>query len=181
MPPTTPNDKVSKTGVVIDGYVDLANWWIAAWSEHAKVVFAKIEQGNYATSDVTDAMTQAGKLAYETMLRGTVEYYDAMAVYASNLGNPDIETSTEYTTAGSTGERTFRPVQPWTAQGGTEVLPADTTFQFLPSKLFDGQTRFRFWVTASDDTDAGIYEGNIEIVDTDGNVVETILDAEIDV
>lgn len=178
MPPDPP---VSKTGFVIEGYVGLATWWLNAWSDHAKGVFSKIEQGGYAAADVREMTTQAGKLAFETMMRGTVEYYDAMAIYASNLGQDDVEVSQTYATTPTTGERTFRVVQPWTAQGGKETLPPNTVFQFFPSKLFDGDTHFRFIVSVADAVTAGTYEGTLEILDAAGTVVDTIPDAGIDV
>jgi hypothetical protein len=176
--PTTP---VSKTGFVIDGYVGLATWWLDAWSNHAKSVFTKVEQEGYAASDVMEMTTQASKLVYETMMRGTVEYYDAMAIYASNLGADDVEVSQPYVTTETTGERTFRAVQPWTAQGGQNTLPPETLFQFFPSKLFDGDDTFRFMVTIPDAVTAGCYDGTLEVLNASGEVVDTILDASIDV
>ena len=161
----------SPASEVIEGWVQLGEWWLSTWGPHAAAVSSKAASASYRAADRDADLRRTLKLAVETASLVMNEVLDSMAILRGN-GQP-----------GTTSEPFELPVEPETAPPGARRLalagPLVSGFgdqlpvaavTIDPNPVVGDERTFCLHV---DDTgcNAGYYEGNVNVSTRAGVVV----------
>jgi hypothetical protein len=150
----------------VDGSVQLARWWVQAWSDHAAAVAGRMNAKTYTYDQMVDDACDAANLAAESMVLFVSEAYDACAVMKAPGTRAPLEsdlfrTSDPLPPNGS--ERVLRLGGALRALLGQHVL-SPSTVTVRPPTLSGMKTEFRLEVDPTGK--AGLaYTGSVEVVD----------------
>lgn len=168
--------KVNKTNEVIEGYTELWNWWISAVADQAKAYADAMAEPSYDAEKVLALARGAAKLANEAVVRTTVEYLDMLAIYSSNMDEPDIDRSKTYKTKFTEGERTLATKGKWKSITTGKPLDPSCTVRPYPTLLHDGDAELYVCVdNTAHLTTADVYEGKVDVLDAAGKVRDTVI------
>ncbi len=160
----------------VDGYVQLARWWVQAWSDHAGAVAGRMDAKTYTYDQMVDDACDTANLAAESMVLFVSETLDACTVMKSPGTRAPLEselfrTSDPLPPDGS--ERVLRLGGALHALLGSDVL-SPSTVTVRPSTLHGMETEF--WLEVDATGKAGLtYTGSVEVVNaTTGAHLESI-------
>jgi hypothetical protein len=154
-------------GRAVDGYVQLAQWWVQAWSDYAGGVAGRMGSDSYTYDQMVGDACDAANLAAESMVLFVSEAYDACAVIKepgtrTPLQSEPFWTSPPQPPDGS--ERDLRLSGALHALLGNDLL-SPSSITIVPSTLHGMETEFR--LEADVTGRSGLtYTGSVDVVDT---------------
>ncbi len=163
--------------LAVEGYLQLADWWLESWGAHATSMAKKLDAGTYTADDAASDLSTCASLAVETMVLVVNEAFDAAAVLSGAQDQPNIATSPKFAVSSSpapTGNlvRTLHLAGPLLADLGTDSLPV-AVVSIVPGSLNPGDTVFELVADATGH--AGVsYSGAVNVHDPAGNLLESV-------
>jgi hypothetical protein len=162
----------------VEGYLQLARWWLQAWGAHVAGVAARMEAGSYDSGTAAADLAECARLAGESWFLLVNETVDAAAVLSGGHREPHIVESIEFS-APVPAEGTAAP-KPWSLAlagplvatlGGTTIPTSAVSFD--PAELGPTDARFALRVDATGH--AGVaYVGTVAVVAADGAVLDPV-------
>jgi hypothetical protein len=150
----------------VEGYVELAKWWLDAISSHAKTAADKAQMGVLTPDDLVGTTAAYASLAVQTGVLVVNEALDAVAVVTAPAG---LWVSRTYTVAVSSQLRTTSlrgPLQRVSTQGVIPVAAVDVT----PRNLHAGRTTITVGFDATNIASPELVRGVVELRDSAGAV-----------
>jgi hypothetical protein len=145
---------------VVDGYVELGNYLVDRWRDHAANIAAKVEGPQYGADDAVNDLGATTSLAAQSGFLIVSEAFDALAILTGRQSQPYSVDSDVFDSP--LPGATLALAGPLT-NGFSSPLPASAV-TIDPTKLDQGQTRFRLQVNATGQR-AGTYVGQVQASD----------------
>jgi hypothetical protein len=162
----------------VEGYLQLARWWLQAWGSHATGVAARAGSGSYGSAEAAADLAECTRLASESLFLLVNETVDAAAVLSGGHREPHIVDSIEFP-APVPADASAAP-KPWSlalagplvaALGGTTIPTSSVSFD--PEELGPSDARFTLRVDATGH--AGVtYLGEVAVVAANGATLDPV-------
>jgi len=127
-------------GEAAEGWVQLGEWWLDAWSKHITKVATHVDSGAYTAAEATKDLVDCAVLAGETLLLIGNEVVDAAAVITQHEPEP-LETPPFATDKVTNLRRTLVLDGPLTSSLVADQIPTSAV-KLVPEELKPNETAF---------------------------------------
>lgn len=158
----------------VQGYLDLAKWWLDAWGPHVTEVAERLETGPYTADAGAADLAECARLAAEGALLLANEAFDAAAVVTAN-GHRSTITSRPFSTTTytvSAPARSLRMEGPLVPVRHQDSFSASQV-RIVPSSLSGPHTQFVLEVDPTGHR-GDTYRGKVGVYLSTGKRVEII-------
>jgi hypothetical protein len=163
--------EVDRFSEVLDGYSELTNELLAAWTAFLTGLSTTLGAGSYGPAEAASDFPAAAKLAVDSMIAIASEAVDAVSILTSSFSE---EATEDGVFAKANTDRILTPEADFVSVTG-EVL-AKSRITFHPAQLPAGKTDFELKVDG-DGVKARTYDGWVVATDSEGHadrVPETV-------
>jgi hypothetical protein len=162
----------------VEGYLQLARWWLQAWGSHVTGVAARAGSGSYDSGAAAADLAECARLASQSWFLLVNETVDAAAVLSGGHREPHVVDSIEFP-APVPAEGAVAP-RPWSLALAGPLVPANggtpiptSAVSIAPEQLGPGDSRFKLRVDATGY--AGVaYLGKVVVVAADGAALDPV-------